>query len=335
MNRLILGISVLVSSSTFATVPAWSWGNDGHRTVGMIADLILERSKPIHDAVKSTLDNATLSDASVFADCAKGPTVCNRPLSPDERDFVANNPGHKEFHYTDVPIQQNSYRLGTAGTRDNDAVQVMREAINILRGNSGPTPAQLTKKQALWLLAHLAGDIHQPLHVGAVYFDDVCEDQVDPNVAGAGKPNFGIGTSIVSTNGGNDMKLPGEQSFHVKFWDEGTVTGAMRLAGRSKTIENFAQFIIGHAPTPGGMHGDIDSWPSQWADDTLPLAKQAYDRVDLGEATQTEDHSHRSHCKVPVTISRDYNTFANQAALDQLGKAGQRLAALLTKIFGP
>jgi len=335
MNRLILGVSVLVSSFTFATMPAWSWGNDGHRTVGMIADLILERSPAIRDAVKNTLDNATLSDAAVFADCAKGRNVCNRPLSPDERDFVANNPDHKEFHYTDVPIQQNSYRLGTAGTRDNDAVQVMRQAINFLRGTPGPTPAQLSKKQALWLLTHLAGDIHQPLHVGAVYFDDACENQVDPNVAGAGKRNFGIGTSIISTNGGNDMKLPGDQSFHVKFWDEGTVTGAMGLAGRSNTIEGFAQFIISHASTPGGMHGDIDSWPSQWADDTLPLAKQAYDRVDLGEATQTEDHSHRSHCKVPVTISRDYNTFANQAALDQLGKAGQRLAALLTKIFGP
>jgi hypothetical protein len=30
---------------------------------------------------------------------------------------------------------------------------------------------------------------------------------VDPNVVGAGKPNFGIGTTVVDTTGGNDLMI--------------------------------------------------------------------------------------------------------------------------------
>ena len=52
----------------------------------------------------------------------------------------------------------------------------------------------LDRKSALWVLAHLVGNIHQPLHVGAVYFDQNCEEVVDLNVLGAGVPNFGIGS---------------------------------------------------------------------------------------------------------------------------------------------
>ena len=80
-----------------------------------------------------------------------------------------------------VPIQQSQYRPGTAGTRENDVVQIIKQAVNILR-NRAPNdgPATLTKRQALWVLAHLVGDIHQPLHVGAIYFDRDCEEVVDP-----------------------------------------------------------------------------------------------------------------------------------------------------------
>jgi hypothetical protein len=30
----------------------------------------------------------SLSQAALFADCAKGRNVCQRPLSPDEQDYV-------------------------------------------------------------------------------------------------------------------------------------------------------------------------------------------------------------------------------------------------------
>jgi hypothetical protein len=50
----------------------------------------------------------------------------SRRLSPDEQDYVHHNPQHHDFHFTDVPIQQAEYRLGAAGTRENDVVQIIK-----------------------------------------------------------------------------------------------------------------------------------------------------------------------------------------------------------------
>ena len=170
----LLRIALLtLSALVICSAPAWSWGSDGHRTIGMIADLIL-KSDPAGTDATQLLGGQSLSEASLWADCAKG--YCHRPLSVDERTFVQNNPQHRGYHYTDVAIQQPQYKLGTAGTRDDDVVQVSKQAINILRGrppNQGP--AVLDRKSALWVLAHMIGDIHQPLHVGAVYYDQDCK----------------------------------------------------------------------------------------------------------------------------------------------------------------
>jgi hypothetical protein len=107
------------------------------------------------------LDGATLSDAATWADCAKG--YCQRALSKDEKTYVEQNPQHATYHYTDVPIQQSRYQLGTAGTRGNDIVQVTTEAIRVLRNRaSNNSPALLDRKSALWVMAHMVGDLHQP-----------------------------------------------------------------------------------------------------------------------------------------------------------------------------
>jgi hypothetical protein len=159
---MIRDITLALSALAISTAPVWAWGMDGHRTVGMVADLILQND-PAGAAARQLLQNS-LSEAAVWADCAKG--ACG-PLTPDERTYVEDNSQHKTFHYTDVPIQQAQYKLGTAGTREDDVVQVSKQAINILRGvppNQGP--AVLDRKSALWVLAHMVGDLHQPLHVG-------------------------------------------------------------------------------------------------------------------------------------------------------------------------
>src|SRR5437763_2154656 len=100
--RLLGGMAITISALALSSTPALPWGSDGHLTVGMVADLILQND-PAGAAAKQLL-GATLSDAAIWADCARG--ICHRPLSPDERTYVDNNPQHKTVHYTDVPIQQ-------------------------------------------------------------------------------------------------------------------------------------------------------------------------------------------------------------------------------------
>jgi len=310
---------------------AWSWSGNGHRTVGMIADLILERYPKARERVSAILNGNSLSEASVWADCAKGYRYCHRSLTDEEKAFVKHNPAHHAFHYTDVPIQQGAYKAGTAGTAEHDIVLVLAHAINVLRGKApNEGPAILSEREALWLIAHLVGDIHQPLHVGAIYYDKDCGSVVDPNVVAKDLPEFGIGSVVASTRGGNDLKI-GSKSLHA-YWDDGTVKGAMRLVGvRDLAIDGFAKVVVGAPPSAWRSSGDPDTWPAQWANEALLLARSALTQIEIGPGSVEAG----GKCTWPITLQRDYTNWSNRQALTQLGKAGFRLAELLRVVFTP
>jgi len=298
----------------------------------MIADILLEQRPAIRDRVKQILGENSLSEVSVWADCAKGFRGCQRPPSDEEKAFARQNRRHHLFHYTDVPIQQSLYRAGTAGTGSDDVVQVIQHAVRVLQGRTpNQGPAMLNQREALWLLVHLVGDIHQPLHVGAIYYDGQCAEPVDPNIVGVGQPEFGIGTTVVSTRGGNDLKINKSKSLH-SYWDSDTVKGAMRLVDvRNKAVDDFARVIVGSPPTGWKMSGDPGNWSAQWATEVMPLAKSALTRVQIGEGASAGGAFGK--CAWPIALDRSYTQWANQQALIQVGKAGFRLAALLQAIF--
>jgi S1/P1 Nuclease len=310
---------------------AWSWSGNGHRTIGMIADLVLERYPKVRERVAAILDGNSLSEASVWADCAKGYRYCHRSLTDEEKAFVKHNPGHHAFHYTDVPIQQGAYKAGTAGTADNDIVRVLAHAINVLRGKApNEGPAALNEREALWLIAHLVGDIHQPLHVGAIYYDKDCASVVDPNVVAKNLPEFGIGSVITSTRGGNELKI-GSKSLHA-YWDDGTVKGAMRLAGvRDLSIDGFAKVVVGAPPQAWRPTGDPETWPAQWATESLLLARSALTQIEIGPGAVEAG----GKCTWPITLQRNYTDWSNRQTLAQLGKAGFRLAEVLRVVLTP
>src|SRR5262249_44736508 len=77
---------------------------------------------------------------------------------------------HKSFHFTDVSLEHTIYKLGFVGTHDYDIVHAIAAATARLKDEPVPAPFDIaTKKEALRLIAHFIGDLHQPLHVGSVY----------------------------------------------------------------------------------------------------------------------------------------------------------------------
>src|SRR6185295_2938525 len=91
---------------------------------------------------------------------------------------------HTLYHFLDLAIQRDAYRDGLVGTTSYDIVHAINAAVTVLRqpACSGPHPPttpipaapgrfSLTCRQALMLLVHMVGDLHQPLHVGALYLD--------------------------------------------------------------------------------------------------------------------------------------------------------------------
>ena len=219
--------------------PAAAWDYPGHRLVGAIADLVLQQHYPnTHKKVSDLLEikrpgdlwqKRSLREVAVFPDCAKkgNEPYCGRPSSEEEQSYAEHNPQNDKFHYTDVPLQQTTYAFGLAGTDDLDVVHMINYLVAYLRtvGDAPPTRPQkkgvrLNDTEAVWLLAHLVGDIHQPLHVGAKYYDKTCETSVDPNAVG-GMAN------VAQTIGGNLIfiapkppTVPPAGNLHL-FWDNG------------------------------------------------------------------------------------------------------------------
>ena len=107
----------------------------------------------------------------------------------------------------------------------------------------------------------------------------------------------------------------------------------MRLVTvRNRSIEDFVKAVMDNPPRGWEVSGDIETWSAQWATETMPIANSALTRVRIGEPTQVQG-GQGPKCTWPVTLSREYTRWANQQALNQLGKAGFRLAALLSVIF--
>jgi len=238
----------------------------------------------------------TLREVAVFPDCAKrgNEPYCGRPSSDEEKAYAARNPHNATYHYTDVPIEQRRYVAGTAGTADTDVVQMIGYAVAQLRKK--PTAKKngvdLTDTEAVWLIAHLVGDIHQPLHVGAKYYDKGCIKGVDPNRDGE-PPTFGIGKTVAETIGGNQIHLtapapavPPAENLHF-YWDGAAVVQAMQAAGVGGSEQDFARLLAGFAPSGWKPKGDAANWATQWATENLPLASEAHARLTIKPSPMT------------------------------------------------
>jgi hypothetical protein len=330
------------------TAPSAAWDYPGHRTVGAIADFVLSSRHPeTYKKIQNLLVSKdadgnrltrTLSQVATFPDCAKPGNVpyCGRTPSDEEKDYAANNKHHADYHFTDVPIQQTRYVAGSPGTGKNDAVQMINYAIAQLRGKSPQKDdVKLTDTQALWLLAHLVGDIHQPLHVGSIYFDkETCKQIKDPTVSG------GIDT-VASTIGGNailpvalapDPAAPPADNLHL-YWDSTAVNNAMQAAGWPGAEQDFARLLASKAPFDRQTAGDPEAWAEQWVAEIMPTARAAYGKLKI--EFKKREPAHHDACVWQTQISPGYSKWARQRAREQTQKAGFRLAALLTAIFEP
>lgn len=335
--------------------PAGAWDYPGHRIVGAIADLVLQQHyKTTHGRVAELLlleakppgalwQKRSLREGAVFPDCAKSGNepYCGRPPSEEEKSYAARNPHHDKFHYTDVPLQQPKYTPGSAGTGDTDAVRMIELVVAQLRGAPSPKKdVRLTDTEAVWLLAHLVGDIHQPLHVGAKFYKTDCETSVDPNEGGT-PPKFGIGDTVAETVGGNLIYLvapapavPPASNLHF-YWDGTAVVHAMQAAGTAHSEQEFAKLLAAAPPAGWETAGPPETWAAQWATEIMPLAVEAHGRLTIRKGPKPSPFSFTGGCTWVTTLDPAYQDWAKEQARTQLAKAGFRLAALLKAIFEP
>jgi len=187
-------------------------------------------------------------------------------------------------------------------------VHAINAALAVLGDKPSPAPFSIKdKKEALFLLAHLLGDLHQPLHVGAVYWSS-SGHEVHPDKAGMSDQQ----KEASATAGGNFIEL-GSKNIHG-IWDEvpGTWSPALRdqVVAQGKNVPK----------TPG----KLEELAAVWASDTV---------VECGKALTGLKFGTKHGKDWPATASEDYHKHISALAQEQAAKGGARLAQLLNTIW--
>ena len=344
-------LTVVALASAFAAQSAHAWGSDGHRVVGAIADKMLKGSNAEKQVKALLLPGETLESMANWADCVKG-TYCG-PQTPEMQSYVTGNARHSEYHYTDIPFQNPHYHDGALGSADVDIVQTLRQAIAVLQGKTDPAlnPHNFSKRQALLLIDHFTGDIHQPLHVGAAYVSKEGQFVVPQKLRDIDTVN------IFDARGGNNLLLdddristlsaaviPGEakpltggvqksasKPFH-SYWDSTVVDYAMRRLS-TRTPEQFAQKVLDLNTAVTVNSGAPETWPYQWADDALAASKLAYTGVTVGKKVAQTNKNGGIYYTFALDTTDDYPVPSSALAKAQLIKGGYHLADLLKAIW--
>lgn len=298
---------------------SYGYGNAGHQAIGTIAEHYLTGTRAGLEIRTLLKPGEGLDRAATWADRAKIP---DKYLTIEMKEFVANNPGHHSYHYCDVPFQEKAYREGITGTNPHDIVHTLRICIQVLQSKQAQpeNPLRISKRVALMLIAHYIGDLHQPLHVGCSYVDEQ-NHFVNPEKGVKGQPDAG----------GNHFQLTKNTKLHG-YWDTQTVKLAHDHAGK----EDFTTFIVSRYPAKPDWNakGPINTWPEQWATETLGLAEKCFAGITLGERFLVpKDEKSDEHFEWKITLPTGYDEKSRDIVEVELAKAGYRLAALLKAIW--
>lgn len=349
--------------------PAAGYGPIGHQTIGAIADAKLAGTET-GKKVAALLDGMTLEKVSVIPDEIRGwdktgpddPGIFHYSAhpridaqlraywkaNPPTKDLNSPTPSHHWFHYTDVPLAGGEkYGDGSAGRSKWDIVQMIPYCVAVLKGEVPEDNARkITKPIAVILLAHFVGDIHQPLHVGAEFFDKEGRVTNPGKTPGSLEDQGGNTLQLNLTSGGTEATR--HAKFHY-FWDSETVAANLpalpetmpKEERRAKTDAARAELVhefVTQEPRDWRLAADValKDYAETWANEILPLAREAHERLQYKDiaAKRLEDGSVVAAGFMEEKKSADgisYYDWSARVVRRQLHKAGWRLADILEK----
>lgn len=214
---------LLLAFTFLGTTSAEKWGKTGHRAVGDIAAEYL--TDDAREAVNDLLGNESMAMASTWMDEIR---------ADSDYDYTS------DWHWVTIPDGM-SYEE-TEKNPDGDAIAAIRDMIDTLEDEEASRQEQV---EALKILIHLVGDIHQPLHVGTG------EDQ-----------------------GGNDVEVEW-------FWDSSNlhrVWDSEMIEEHQLSYTEFSQSV--NHPTDEELEEWMNDDVLDWAEDSMELRDEVYDLPD-------------------------------------------------------
>ncbi len=246
--------------------------------------------------------------------------------------------GSISWHYVDIPIGATGYNDAVIQPpmRERaplgDVVGKIGDCIRVLVDASAPSEGAFGKRNALRMLVHLAEDIHQPLHVGCCYIATTAASPAEVLVR---DPKLAQEQHLQSDEGGNLLFLSkgtAAENLH-RFWDDDLVKDAENAnpGGRSAMIERLSHL---QAAADWSVDGSLDEWGTRCADDTLVVARRAYQGVAVSDPSPRSIKTALGPASgFAVTLPFGYEADMSRVADKQIAKAGYRLARLLDQIW--
>jgi hypothetical protein len=295
-RRILSATSGLIGliSLLGATDQALAWGDQGHETIGLIADHYLNPA--VRDKVNGLLadDRSGLTPSK---DIAHEATWADKYRDSD-RDSTRKHYLHThDWHFVDLELDGPDLAAACFGRRplppgtvaSNGPAQacVVDKIDQFTTELASPATSTSERRKALQFLLHFVGDVHQPLHAS----DD---------------HDRGGNDKTVSVRG-----IPTNNLHH--YWDTEFV---MRLGANPPAI---ARLLIGRI-----SEEDRRKWSrstaGEWAIESFHVAGQhAYGLLPAPSSP--------SHYK----LSTAYVSDATEVTAEQLSKAGVRLAFVLNQ----
>jgi hypothetical protein len=224
-------LSTFLLLNLLAVTPAISWFDKGHRIVGLIAQ------RHLTDDARNEIERI-LPGSITLADTAVWPDHEGRSI----RDFDL-------LHYVRIPEHASGYDQARDCPERNCIVEALNWFAAAVADKNAPI---MMRRLALRYVAHLVGDVHQPLHAG--------------RAADRGGIEIPVSYRGATTN------------LHF-FWDSNLVD-----------LENGNEEEIATRLTANLTAADRLTWqagdPEQWTNESLTLVRShAYNTGALGELT--------------------------------------------------
>jgi hypothetical protein len=318
ITRIFGVLALLVCTS----IPALAWGCEGHKTVALIArrhltpkartqvDALLARF-PYNPVANFNCEprNSPMADASLWADDIRN---ARRETAP--------------WHYQDIPMGDSGENPAQFCPNEGCVTRAIREQIAKLKGSTELTEE---RAEALRYVLHFVGDMHQPLH--ATTNNDAGGNCVPVNFFER------------RTNPNNPEKRSYSPNLH-SVWDTEILrrflypfVSATAMADRldiafrgsrqqlsAGTLEEWLREGFEHSKAV--VYGKLTPTASQSAELIAQLKGEAEQSGCQGLAERNAARN--------ITIDDRYQQAAEPVIMEQLAKAGYRLARLLNETFG-
>jgi len=265
--------------SVMASNAVHAWGDVGHRVTGLVANAyVTENTRKELQALMGSTDLATMA----------------LYLDKNKTALQSRIPGSRQWHYDDRPVcNADVQRREYCADGNCASVQIRKH----YRALIDPHSTRGDRQFAVYVLVHLIGDIHQPLH--ASDHDD---------------------------RGGNDVNvsLPGSSTAKLNLhsvWDSNFVAMAFNTKDERSIATSLVQQIT-DAEKAAWKPVRLD----QWLNESYQIAKtEAYEKLP-GFTCQEADLGAE-----PIALDNAYVSNAQGIVAAQLKRAGFRVAAVLNR----